>query len=396
MFWHNFKYALKTLARDRMLIFWTFAFPLILGTLFQMAFANIESSEEFSPITIAIVENDAWKQRTVWNEAFTKLSEEGSDEQLFHTRYTSEEEAKELLETDEISGYLMMKDTPQVVVDASGVNETIFKHVCEELIQSETLTDMIVEKQTAKWMANPDQMINDPAWQTRLYEEVNEILQAETTMVQDASPTKMSYTMIEFYTLIAMTCLYGGVLAMVAMNRNLADMSDSGKRVAVSPASKGSLVLSSISAAYVVQLLGLTLLFSFTCFVLHVDYGENFIGVLGLAVVGSLAGLALGICVAALCKRNEATKTGILISITMLGSFLSGMMGITMKYIVDTNFSWLNRLNPAAMITDGYYSLYFYDTMDRYFNNIIGLLIFSAVLLLVAAFKVKRQTYDSI
>lgn len=69
MFWHNFKYTLKTLARDRMLIFWTFAFPLILGTLFQMAFANIESSEEFSPITIAIVENDAWKQRTVWNEA---------------------------------------------------------------------------------------------------------------------------------------------------------------------------------------------------------------------------------------------------------------------------------------------------------------------------------------
>lgn len=183
---------------------------------------------------------------------------------------------------------------------------------------------------------------------------------------------------------------------MVAMNRNLANMSDSGKRVAVSPTSKGILVLSSISAAYVVQLLGLALLFAYTTFVLHVDYGENIMGVIGLAIVGSLAGLALGICVAALCKRNEATKTGILISITMLGSFLSGMMGITMKYIVDTNFPLINRLNPAAMITDGYYSLYFYDTMDRFFSNIIGLLLFSAILLLLAAFKVRRQTYDSI
>ncbi len=396
MFWHNFQYTLKTLAKDRMLIFWTFAFPLILGTFFQMAFANIESSETFSPIEIAIVENDAWKQHTVWNEAFAQMSEEGSKDQLFHTRYTDETKAKELLEANEISGYVWIDDTLQVTVNGSGVNETILQHVCEEIMQVETLSDMAVEKTMSQWTQNPASMIQNQDLQTRVYDEVHAILAQETITIQDDSPDHMSYTMIEFYTLIAMTCLYGGILGMVAMNRNLANMSDSGKRVAGSPASKGSLVLSSVSAAYIVQLLGLILLFVYTSFILHVDYGDNFLAVAGLAVVGSVAGLALGICVAALCKQNENTKTGILISITMLGSFLSGMMGITMKYIVDTNFGWLNRLNPAAMITDGYYSLYFYDTMDRYFMNIISLLIFSAVLLVLAAFKVRRQTYDSI
>ena len=56
MFIHNFKYAFKTLFKNRMLIFWTFAFPIILGTLFNMAFSNIENSEKLDIINIAIEE----------------------------------------------------------------------------------------------------------------------------------------------------------------------------------------------------------------------------------------------------------------------------------------------------------------------------------------------------
>ena len=51
MFIHNFKYALKTLLKNKMLIFWTFAFPIVLGILFKLAFSNIENtSEEVSNI----------------------------------------------------------------------------------------------------------------------------------------------------------------------------------------------------------------------------------------------------------------------------------------------------------------------------------------------------------
>ena len=58
MFIHNFKYSLKTLFRNKMLIFWTFAFPIILGTLFHLAFSNISKTETFDAIDIAIVKND--------------------------------------------------------------------------------------------------------------------------------------------------------------------------------------------------------------------------------------------------------------------------------------------------------------------------------------------------
>lgn len=58
MFVHNFKYALKTLFRNRMLIFWTFAFPIILGAFFNMAFSDIENSEQLDIIDVAVVENE--------------------------------------------------------------------------------------------------------------------------------------------------------------------------------------------------------------------------------------------------------------------------------------------------------------------------------------------------
>lgn len=80
----------------------------------------------------------------------------------------------------------------------------------------------------------------------------------------------------------------------------------------------------------------------------------------------------------------------------MFGCFLSGMMGITMKYIVDKNVPILNKINPANMITDGFYSLYYYDTLDRFYFNLGSLLVFSCIMILVSYISLRRQKYDSI
>ena len=80
----------------------------------------------------------------------------------------------------------------------------------------------------------------------------------------------------------------------------------------------------------------------------------------------------------------------------MIGCFLSGMMGITMKYIVDKNIPIINKFNPASMITDGFYSLYYYDTLDRFFFNIISLLLFSIIMFIISYNGLRRQKYDNI
>ena len=80
----------------------------------------------------------------------------------------------------------------------------------------------------------------------------------------------------------------------------------------------------------------------------------------------------------------------------MLGCFFSGMMGITMKYIIDKNLPIINIINPVNMITDGLYSLYYYDTMDRFYLNFVHLLLFSFIMIGFALVELRRQKYDSI
>ena len=65
----------------------------------------------------------------------------------------------------------------------------------------------------------------------KIYKGALELTQKENVKLKNISNNNLSYTMIEFYTLIAMSCLYGGILAMASINQNLANMTSQGKRI---------------------------------------------------------------------------------------------------------------------------------------------------------------------
>ena len=398
MFIHNFKYSLKTLFRNKMLIFWTFAFPIILGTMFNLAFSNIANSEKFDIIDIAIVKNDDFENNEAYKTVFEQLSDKSNKDQMFNTKYVSEDEAKKLLENDEIVGYMKLDgDAPKVTFVKNGTNQTIFKYVVEEVAQKSNMISNLVENEMKNSVKIEAENISENQIDTEeIIKKAYEIAQKDDVKLKNISNKNLDYMMIEFYTLIAMTCLYGGILGMVAVNQNLANMTNQGKRVSVSPIKKAKLLISSLLAGYIAQLVGLTLLFIYTVFVLKVDYGNNVGLIILLSMVGSFAGLSMGVAVASVIKASDNAKSGILISITMLGCFFSGMMGVTMKYVIDKNVPIINKLNPANMITDGFYSLYYYDTLDRYYFNIISLLIFAFILIVISFFSLRRQKYDSI
>ena len=387
---HNFKYTLKTLFKNKILIFWTFAFPLIMATFFNMAFKNITNSEKLDIIDIAVVNNEEYQNNEIYRNTLEQLSDSNED-QLFNIVYVDEQQAKELLNDNKITGYINLEETTKIVFKENGINETILKYVTEEIeeksIMIKNLSEQEIEKEikTGNYNINYDELTN----------KIKELMQTETN-IKDVSSKKLDYAMIEYYTLIAMTCLYGGTLSMYVINQKLPNMCNIGKRISVSPTKKKTTILSSLISSYITQLIGLALLFIYTIFILKVDYGTNIPLIILLGMVGSLSGLSLGLLIGTIIKKNENIKIGILIGITMLGCFLSGMMGITMKYIIDKNIPLINKLNPAAIITDGFYSLYYYDSLDRYWYNIISLLIISLILILISANSLRRQKYDNI
>lgn len=376
-----------TLFKNKSLIFWTFAFPIILSLLFHLAFSDVENNEKFEVFDIAIVNNEEFKKNEVYKNAFNALSDKTSSSQLFNIKYVDIDTAQELLNNDEIKGYFLLENAEKrIVTKASGVYETILKYVVDEINE----TSQIISNLTAIELENGNLEYENIA------NDVQRLLETEENYLNDISQANLSYMIIEFYTLIAMTCLYGGTVVMEAMNKILANMSSMGKRVCISPLKKSKLVLSSVLASLVIELLGVSILLLFCNFVLNVDFGANLLYIIPLSFVGTLAGLGLGLFISVIIKAHENTKTGIIIAISMALSILSGMTGVVLKYMVDKNFPIINKLNPASMITDGFYSLYYYNTLDRYIMNLVSLFIFALFFIVMSSLILRRQKYDSV
>ena len=383
MFFHNFKYTLKTLFRKKTLMFWTFAFPLFMATFFNMAFANIIEDEQLKVIDIAIINNDEFNNNMLYKETFKTLSDKDNEDRLFKIKYTSKDKAKKLLEDGKIEGYLELKNNePKLTFQANGINQTIIKYVVDEIHDTEKMI-LTMQFDFSKGLDDISNKIND-------YLNTNEI------KLENKASNNLDYMMIEYYTLIAMTCLYAGSIGMIAIGETLPYLKGNGKRTTISPAKKSSIVFSSVLASFIVQLLTLGLLYLYTIFVLNVNYGDDIGYIILLSLVGSLAGISLGLLLGTHLKSSENTKTGIMIAITMAGCFFAGMMGVGMKYVIDKNLPLLNVINPANMITDGFYALYYYTSYNRYWFNITSLLIFSSIAIVLSCIKIGRARYDSI
>ncbi len=393
MFLHNLKYTIKTLFKNKILIFWTFAFPIILGIFFNMAFSNIEKDEKLKVFDIAVVNDSQFENQKIYQEALKELSADDSENKLFNIKYVKKEKADSLLDDSDIEGYIIFKnEEPQVVVKKNGTYQTLIRFVVTEIGQNkaiiEDLTKKTVENEIAKGSTSfdPEKIAKD------ILEKINN---GQVNM-KNISDSNLSYMQIEFYTLIAMTCMYCGMLGLTAINNCLANMSSKGKRISVSPNKKSIIVLSSAIGSYLVSMVGIAILILFLRFVLKVDFGDNTPLVILLSAVGDLAGISMGVLIASVFRVSEGAKTGITIAITMFLSVLSGMMGVTLKYVIDKNVPVINLINPNNLITDGFYSLYYYDTLDRYLRDVTYLLVFVVICLTISFISLRREKYDSI
>ncbi len=375
MFLFNYRYRLKCIFNDRQLMFWTFLFPVLLATLFNLAFSNLSNAEEFIKVNVAVVQSQELDQNPAFTEAIN-----GNDE-LFVVQYTTRDEADTLLNDNQIDGYVVFDPELGLVVNRSGLNQTIIREFLNDFLQSSaTITTIITENPAAL----NNGILTGVSSRT-------EYLRAVSASQSNPDPV-VNY----FYTLIAMTCLYGGFLGVKEVVAIQADLSAVGARVNLAPTNKLTVFLSSMLAATSVLLLELLLLLAFLTGVLGISFGDQLFYIALTCVVGSLTGVSFGACIAAIIKKGEGVIVGILIGSTMTMSFLAGMMSSDIKYLVMTKVPILSYLNPASLITDSFYALYYYNTHTQFFTNLLLLGAFTLLFSTITYLVLRRQKYASL
>ena len=131
-------------------------------------------------------------------------------------------------------------------------------------------------------------------------------------------------------------------------------------------------------------------------FILKINFGDNIPMIFAASFVGSAVSIAMGFFIGSIGKFTMGTKIGILSSFSMILCFFSGLMVESIRMKVERYFPVLNKISPAALISDSLYSINIYDTYDRFCTDIISLIIITIVFIAGGLFLTRRDEYASL
>ena len=378
MFRHVFSYRLRYLLRNRQMVFWTLLFPIFMSIFFSLAFSNLYTAESFRKIPIAVVDSDAYRSDTIFRSVLQSAS--AGEDALFQVTAASQDKAQQLLEDGAVVGFVDAQGGLHAVVGATGIGQTILKSFLDSYLQTASTAKTLLEQNPTAVFTG---LINDLSTHRDYVKPLSGMPEPETLLAY-------------FYALLAMACMYGSFWGAQEMMDSQANLSAQGARVSVAPVHKLKVFLAGISAAMVIQYCEMLILLAFMRFALNVDFGQQTGYVLLLSLIGSFMGVTFGAAVAAVGRKSEAATVGILISSSMVLSFFSGLMMVQIKYIAAKAFQPASYINPATLVADGFYALYYYESHGRFWLNAGLLIAFSVLFCLLIYRAIRRRKYASL
>ena len=203
-------------------------------------------------------------------------------------------------------------------------------------------------------------------------------------------------TLTYFLALIAFACLSGVYLSIHSTVQLQANLSALGERRSITPTHKLSLILGDLLVLESIHFVNILILELYLTQVLHISLGHDIPKLLLITFMGTLIGICLGILIGCAGKLSYSIKSGIGVLVTLLPSFLAGLMFGGMKNVIEQHCPVINRINPASVLSDAFYCLSVYDDAVRYRRCILILVIMCLLCISFSFLMIRRERYDSI
>ena len=389
-----FKGALMVLTRKRELFIWSLAFPILLSTMFMLMFANLDDATAFDPVATAVVADAHYDEATAFSSVIDELGEEGDDQLLDIRTFATVDEARNALTAGEVIGIVSVEadGTPKLAVspDSGGlgveqIGRTILDTVMNTYVRNaDLLASLAADNPLA--LADPD-----------LVEEA--LTHGNATVQVSLTHSTPVQSVRYYYALLGMAALFCGQVGMLAICETQPNLTPLGARRAIGATSRGKTLVATLAASWAISFARLLVAFLFIRFVVGVDFaGREGMCVVAIAVAALFA-TSLGTLLGSLPKVGFGVKTGLLTGLTCLLSLFAGLYGEPCMDLADQiarEAPVLAAVNPAKVVTDAFYSLYYYDSLVPFAEKAGILLIMTVVLFAVSALFVRRQRYASL
>lgn len=392
--WSVLKGTFMALTRKRELFIWALAFPIILSTMFMFMFSNMDDATAFAPVPTAVVADDQYDQASEFAAVLDELGATSDDQLLDLHAYSTFDEAREALAAGEVVGIVSVDSDgyPKLAMSADSnvlgseqIGGTILNTVMDTYVRNVELLQEIAQ--------NNPQALADPTLMESALTRNDVTNQVALTYTQPVQSVRY------YYALLGMAALFCGQIGMLAICEAQPNLSPLGARRALGATSRGKTLAATLIASWLIAFICLAVAFAYIRLVVGIDFGGREGICLAALGVAALLSTAVGTLLGSLPKIGLGVKTGLLTGITCTLSLFAGLYGEPCMELADRiarDYPALASLNPAKMITDTFYSLYYYDTLTPFFENVGILLVMTVVLFAVSALFVRRQRYASL
>lgn len=378
---HLFKYRFIQTTRDFSVMFWALTFPLILGTLFYLSFGSlgIESTgdSDWDTVKVAVIQDGSSSEN---HKAFEKFLEQMDGEILDIQDISDEPEALDALIDEKILGIFYVKETPSLTVSKNGIHESILTSVLETYNRNAAMFRKIA-------MTHPDRL-PDAAAAMEDYR--------QTTSEVSLGGKSMNPNSQYFFALVAYACLSGAFLGVKSTFDSQANLTALGARRSITPTHKLKLIIIDLLVLCMIHFVNILVLCLYIAHVLGISLGDNPGALLLVDLMGSMIGICLGIAIGSIARLSFSMKMGFTVLFTLLPGFLAGLMFGNMKNMIEQNCPIINRINPAAVLSDAFYCMSVFYDIERFTRCLAILAIMSVLLLGIAFLSIRRERYDSI
>lgn len=382
MFGHIFCSQLKKGFRSKMNIGWTLLFPIVLGTLFYVCFGEIYKSDVIDTIPAAVVTEKLSDSERKQLETIIDAIELENGRKLIVPVYTSVKEADTLLKEEKVIGIITADSIERLTlqVGGQGIEESILGSFISQYAQ----TIQLIREVSANHPEKLEQAV-------LAFSERFSFIAGEKISEGNKDPY-VQY----FYNLIAMVCLFASMAGIMIPIDSQANLSDVGARINIAPVSKLKLELAAFLAQFLVQIIIVYIALVYLLAVLQINFGGDILLIFLTASVGTFFGMTIGFLIGHIGTAGVNTKTNILTAVSMAGCFLSGLMVANMKIIIQEHCPIVNKINPAAVISDAFYALNIYGVGQRFYLDIVIIAAESIIFLMIGIILARRTRYESI
>lgn len=363
--------------REKTSMFWTLLFPLLLVTMYHFAFGGITESDMMKGLKAAVVQTE--EETEEQKNFFQYLT--AFDQKNLEVALMEKKEAEKALGDKRIDGIFFSGDSFSLTVQETGIASSILRQILDSYVKNQYIIEDIASQ-------HPEKIQNALEAMTEYENGVKQVNMGMKNMDQ-----VQSY----FYAAIAMACMFGSFLSMYATVGVQANTSPLGARMASGCMKRWKGILASLLTGWILGFAEILILLLYIQTVLKdLDFQGVWGRILLICAAGTFASSSLGMATGTVGRFSENTKNGILVCVSLVLSFMADLMNTGVKYFIEQHVPFLNRVNPAALISDAFCSVLIYENGDRYRLCLLCLAAVGAVMLGAAVLSMRRMRYDSI